>query len=278
MVLLSYKLNLQQVKGIELNILKELDRVCKDNNLRYVLAYGSCLGAVRHEGFIPWDDDIDVYMPRSDYEKLFELSDAGCFEEPYKLVSYRDDSSIYPFAKVVDTNTRSIEQFTGGGYPISVWLDIFPLELVHQSDFEKCQRNGRKINAYSWLRSFRVADTTVGSTWYVKLVKKLICPLVSFLDLRELNRKMDDIARSSGCLVEDEDTDQQYCIALLCPGEQPFKYDVLFPGTPRLFEDSLLPCPAKSEEYLEGVYGDWRELPKEELRMAHMPEAYYVGH
>ena len=67
------KLNLQQIKKIELDILKEFVAYCDKHSLRYYLAYGSLIGAIRHHGFIPWDEDIDVMMPRSDYEKLHEL-------------------------------------------------------------------------------------------------------------------------------------------------------------------------------------------------------------
>ena len=64
------RLSPDEIKQIELNVLVELDRVCREQGLRYYLAFGTLLGALRHGGFIPWDDDIDVYMPRRDYEKL----------------------------------------------------------------------------------------------------------------------------------------------------------------------------------------------------------------
>lgn len=97
------RLAADQIKQIEYEILIEFDRICKDNGLTYCLAYGTALGAERHNGFIPWDDDIDVHMPRKDYERLFDLFSEG-LKSSCDLVSYRDDSSIYQFAKLVDKN------------------------------------------------------------------------------------------------------------------------------------------------------------------------------
>ena len=78
-------LSIEEVKKVELNLLLDFDKYCKQNNLRYYLCYGTLIGAVRHKGFIPWDDDIDVIMPREDYEKLMALHGEG--EGRYRLFS-----------------------------------------------------------------------------------------------------------------------------------------------------------------------------------------------
>ena len=121
------KLSSDEIKRIELSIMKELDRICREHGLTYSLAYGTALGAVRHGGFIPWDDDIDIVMPRPDYERLLSLFKNGlkCL---YKLVSYRDGSSIYQFAKLIDENTSSYETFVGRDHATGLWVDIFPIE------------------------------------------------------------------------------------------------------------------------------------------------------
>ena len=129
------QLEARQVKAVELDILTELDRVCREHQLSYALAYGTLIGAMRHSGFIPWDDDIDVYMPRDDYEKLYDLWKQGGLGEHYSLVSYRDRTSINSYCKLVDTRTRAVESFLDeSAGNLGLWVDIFPLERVDITD------------------------------------------------------------------------------------------------------------------------------------------------
>ena len=79
-------LTMEEIREVELGCLRELDRVCRAHGLRYALAYGTLIGAMRHKGFIPWDDDIDVYMPRSDYEELYRLFRVGELGSRYSLL------------------------------------------------------------------------------------------------------------------------------------------------------------------------------------------------
>ena len=99
-------LSLEEVKKIETEILTEFAAFCESNNLKYYLGYGTLLGAARHKGFIPWDDDVDVLMPRSDYNKFIELTGYNPIKPNLETRLYRDCAhpNIYPFAKVIDTN------------------------------------------------------------------------------------------------------------------------------------------------------------------------------
>ena len=101
------ELTLDEMKAVELEILKKFDSICKENGLEYSLAYGTMLGAIRHKGFIPWDDDIDVFMKREDYEKLLTLKyDDGDFE----VKSYRYSKNyFFLYSKMVDKRTSICE-------------------------------------------------------------------------------------------------------------------------------------------------------------------------
>ena len=96
------KISTENLKKIELEMLIYLDQLCKKENLRYYICGGTLLGAVRHKGFIPWDDDIDVVMPRPDYQKLI---DQWKDDERYRLLSERDRGYYYNFAQLVDKRT-----------------------------------------------------------------------------------------------------------------------------------------------------------------------------
>jgi lipopolysaccharide cholinephosphotransferase len=119
----------KEIWAVEIDLLVQLDTVCKKNNLRYAAAYGTLLGAIRHNGFIPWDDDIDVVMPREDYEQLIELSKTE-FVFPYFLECFETDNRyISGFAKLKNSNTTAIENPKSGRNQ-GMFIDIFPLDCV----------------------------------------------------------------------------------------------------------------------------------------------------
>ena len=89
--------DIDTIHNLQLKLLCFFDKVCKENNLNYFLAGGTLLGAVRHKGFIPWDDDIDVAMPRKDYEKFIDISEN--FKEEYKIIALENNKdAVLPFA------------------------------------------------------------------------------------------------------------------------------------------------------------------------------------
>lgn len=104
-------LTLEDMKSVELAITKEIYNVCHAEGLTCLLYAGTLLGAVRHHGFIPWDDDVDLVMPRPDYERFAEAFSRRSSKPYLKPTWYRDRSSIYPFIKVVDTRTEVIEHY-----------------------------------------------------------------------------------------------------------------------------------------------------------------------
>jgi len=112
-----------------LEIMKAFDEVCRTNNLHYYMLGGTMLGAVRHKGFIPWDDDADFGLPRKEYEKLLMLPDR-CFPEGYRLRHFSKEAGVpYAFIRLEDERTTCIEaRRSGTGYVAGVYIDIFPLD------------------------------------------------------------------------------------------------------------------------------------------------------
>ncbi len=123
-------LTIDELHTALLGILAEFDRVCRENGLRYTLAYGTLLGAVRHKGFIPWDDDADVAMPRPDYEKLYALIKEGnvAFREHFLFSEDRGKKAPYPFLKLMDDRYR-IKSTSHREVPY-LFLDVFPVDGV----------------------------------------------------------------------------------------------------------------------------------------------------
>lgn len=119
--------DLREIQQVELGVLRHLDQVCRENGLHFFLSNGTLLGAVKYEGFIPWDDDIDVFMPRCDYDRLMRLS--GADSGPYRLLSQeRTPGWRLPFAKLCDLSTCKQETCADFGADIGLDVDIFPLD------------------------------------------------------------------------------------------------------------------------------------------------------
>lgn len=163
------KLEIQEVQKINTEILVYIDKICRENSLKYSIFYGSLIGLERHQGFIPWDDDIDVVMPRSDYTKLLEILQ---YETEYTLLSDKNlEKYRYTFAKLVDKSTigKSKQYFSGEDKNFGVFVDIFPIDGIpddakDQKNFQKVCENFRLnmmdtlglsyARSYSWWKSF----------------------------------------------------------------------------------------------------------------------------
>ena len=137
-------LALEEIKKIEMELLVDLTNICKENQLKYYLTGGTLLGAIKYQGFIPWDDDIDLALPRKDYMKLIEILEQRK-NSKYKMLSVYHTKDMYlPFGKYVDTETVVVEN----AKPIKeygVYLDVYPIDGVPSKKQEKFLK---KLNLY----------------------------------------------------------------------------------------------------------------------------------
>ena len=135
------ELTLQEIKQIELEILKTFHAFCEENHIRYFLSHGTLLGTIRYKGFIPWDDDVDVLVPREDYDRLLSLFKDN---EQYKLLHFeKDEQFLFPYAKLCDMTTRKIENDMEDGMAVGLDMDIFPLD-AWDADMEKAKKETKK--------------------------------------------------------------------------------------------------------------------------------------
>ena len=148
---MNKRLTLAELQSISLSILCKIDSFCRNNNIRYSLTYGTLIGAVRHKGFIPWDDDVDIMMPRPDYERF--LSEFKSDEEVMLISEYQ---SYITFSRVCDVKTTICETLLPYApqelsSKAGVWIDIFPIDGV-ESDIQSFRNKVDLINHYCSLQ------------------------------------------------------------------------------------------------------------------------------
>jgi len=263
------KTDLKKTWAILLNMLVVFDNVCKKNNLTYWLCAGSMLGAIRHHGFIPWDDDLDVMMPREDYDKLMTLS--ASFELPLFLQNEITDINYgYSFAKLRNLNTTCIpEKFIFHNMKGGIFLDIFPLDNFIFDDkskeyFEKINQLN-KDNSTLMRKEYPALsdeDVTRIHNLQAKTQNGIIDNLLEINQIvRRFQNKETDYYADAVCTVYDY-TRMTYKKTLF---EKTIWVD---------FAGFLAPAPIGYDEYLKTIYGDYTVFPPIEKRGLHHHDLY----
>jgi len=265
---------LDELKKIELEILKQVHEICTNEGINYSLCGGTLLGAIRHGGFIPWDDDIDIFMSRPDYNKFIEH--CKNHETPFKLISAETDPKYaYLFAKAMNRDT-TIRELNGNrnGADMGVYIDIFPIDGLGEtyeqakSEFEKTRFSRELLVAYNWKHFFRSKTRSV-----------IYEPIrFAFFLLSRFTRSDKLIKKIQSKYPADSFKTSKYAGAIcgsyrfkeILPIEVYSEFDTVS------FEGCEFMSIKDKDAYLSSIYGNYMELPPEDKRVAHHTfEAYY---
>ncbi|SCW32848.1 Phosphorylcholine metabolism protein LicD [Ruminococcaceae bacterium YRB3002] len=246
-----------------LNILLWYHAFCEANDLRYYLVEGTMLGAARHLGFIPWDDDIDVGMPRSDYERFVSLMGNDIHDDRYMLENEHSprEEYLYPHSKLYDTETTLIEK-RRVSVVMGVYIDVFPLDGIGNTPDES-KRNYKKLGRKQDVLAVRAVTTREGRAWYKNLAVKIIQLLPNS---PEGNKRL---VKEIVDLCKEHSYDDSEYVGLLMSS---YRTREIMPkeyfGTPKLysFEGHELYGVENADSYLTQLYGDWKTPPSEENR------------
>ena len=262
------ELNLENLKKIEFEILKKFDLFCKKNNLRYALDSGTLLGCIRHNGFIPWDDDIDLIMPRDDYNKFISIIQSTSNNNEIGLWDNHTYKNYpYFFAKLKDNNTILIEeQFKHQNQPGGVYIDIFPLDSIPNNKIKRALYRLR----FNWYQ-FLISVLSYGrhnkfNPWYIRVCSWFF--LLFPISINKLHEK------STNFIMKHNNDTSDYVSTHF----KDYKRNRVLPficNSDHQFEGLQFPIPKDYDYYLTETYGNYMEFPPiEERKPIHTFKAY----
>ena len=260
----STKLQLKEIQQTAFNLLLHFDELCQKHNLKYLICYGTLLGAIRHNGFIPWDDDIDVTMPLPDYEKLLNIFHQINDSPQVDLIHGMKKNVGIPFAMLVDKKTITYTPGRDKKHSHPIAIDIFPAyALSDEPNKAKEQVNSIRsliAQTHTYLRS---------PSWF-HVRRRLSFAIKANHKLRKLLRQINDIIHTetwgSTKNVRIMSIEEEQMLAL--------PYDVFESYTFHDFECAKFRIPACAHEHLTELYGDYMQLPPKEARQGILTNAF----
>lgn len=268
------EIQLDEIKIIELNILKKIREVCVQQGFRYFLIGGTLLGAIRHKGFIPWDDDIDIGMPRADYEKFIEYCSTNAV--PFKLLCNKLEPKYgYLFAKAMDMNTELIEiSGNRNNMDLGLFVDIFPIDGLGDTHDEALANLNRTrferelLVAANWKKFFRSKTRPI----YIEPVRFAFFCMSRFVSFTKLVNRIEsayDIDGFDKCKYVG-------CVCGSYRNKEVVEQNVFAEYVELPFEDNMFLCPKYYNKYLCRIYGDYMQLPPKGKQVTHHSfKAYY---
>lgn len=272
------KIEKNEIQPLEKDILFHLLDFLEENNIKYFTCGGTTLGSVRHCGFIPWDDDIDLFLPRAEYDRFLKLSEGKLLGGYIEVKKPGDKNYIYPFAKACNKNTVIYEKSVNDRkYAIGIFVDIFPLDVVYQNSIKRALLILRSKSRRSMLESAssQINLSKKGSfKWLLKQsVRMLQKPLAKAIGVERLAKSIDNLAKSTSSCSDNLVGNIVWCYKLrdYCRAE------CFSDSCPGKFEGRTVSNPIGYDEYLTKIYGDYMKLPPKDQQVMHGFDAYYIN-
>nr|WP_295590214.1 LicD family protein [uncultured Streptococcus sp.] len=261
------KLSIEEAKKLELDILDFIDSFCKEHGINYCINYGTLIGAIRHKGFIPWDDDIDLSMTRENYEKFIQLFSEK--QSRYKLLSLEtDDQYFNNFIKIVDPTTKIIDTRNTKTYDSGVFIDIFPMDTFNDTKVvDICY----KLESFKLLSFSKHKNIVYGDSKLKDLIRTLFWLLLRPVSPRffanQIEKQIQKYRVENGKYIA--------FIPSKAKEKEIFPRDMFDELIETPFEHLVLPAPKHFDAVLKQFYDDYMTVPPKEKQIyIHEFEAY----
>ena len=261
------KLSIEEAKKLELDILDFIDSFCKEHGINYCINYGTLIGAIRHKGFIPWDDDIDLSMTRENYEKFIQLFSEK--QSRYKLLSLEtDDQYFNNFIKIVDPTTKIIDTRNTKTYDSGVFIDIFPMDTFNDSKVvDICY----KLESFKLLSFSKHKNIVYGDSKLKDLIRSffwfIFRPISPRYFASQIEKQIQKYRVKDGKYIA--------FIPSKFKEKEVFAKEVFEDLIEVPFENLMLSAPKQYDAILKQYYGDYMTFPpKEKQFYSHEFEAY----
>lgn len=269
------RMELKDVQKEALKILLSFVRVCDENNLIYYISGGTYLGAVRHHGFIPWDDDVDVAMPRKDYNKFLEIAEKE-LPEGYTINHFtRNKKSMYYVPKIENSKIKLLSRIAREEKEVDLWIDVFPLDGLPDNKFIRklhclhllILRGEYKLSFFDQLVNYRNTDRPWYENAVISVAKKI--DLGKLFDSYKIMLKLDKTLSKYDFY---ESTDIMNFMGSYKFRSIMNREKIYAEGSYYDFEGYQFHAPKDYDTYLKQIYGDYMKLPPEEKRNWHQTE------
>lgn len=269
--------NLQALQQIELEILLELDRICKKHDIHYWLDAGTLLGAVRHGGFIPWDDDIDVGMLRPDFEKFMEIAPKELGTDYFLQSRETDPNYPFSFPKIRKNHTTFIEwALKSIDMHHGIYIDIFVYDVLPEENTSEFIEEAIELDK-QLIRKL-VLDVDMKPEWSARYIKTWLKKKIAHLLYAGKSAEtIDQQIEETFSRYQEEQYPNRKITCLSFRKEYLFYEDDVMPTKMWTFEEYEFPVPGHMDAYLKALYGDYMQLPPVKERRGHRPAFVHLS-
>lgn len=257
------KLSFEESKKIELEVMDYVDDICRKNDIKYSIGYGTLIGAIRHKGYIPWDDDIDIFLLREEYNKLYDavLEDKN---SRFGVISYRNSRKFpYPFMRVYDKDTFYENGYINSNEKLGICIDVFPID-----NYIDVTEDMAKLDKYRRLSIYTFKGIRNENKYFSNIIRYITTLIFRITSVRNWNKKMNELATKGS---ENEFVNYLMESGVYKKLEKKWLEEFIEVD----FEGRKYMAYKDYDKILTAIYGEYMVIPDEKDRIVHAPSVSY---